>query len=92
VTESECENLTINMKLCGKCGLRPSLRERGGPCQECEAAYQRQYKKLAAKKRERAAYFRGFEECRAMAISRFEGALFQGWEAAQTMRNLRAPM
>ena len=60
-------------------------------CDACHAAYQKDYRKLAAKKRERAAYFRGVEDLRAAAITKFEGALFQGWEAAQTMRNLRLP-
>lgn len=79
------------MYTCSKCGTRPARSEGQRYCDACHAEYQKSYRKLATKKRERAAYFRGFEECRALAISRFEGALFQGWEAAQTMRNLRVP-
>lgn len=79
------------MTICSKCGTKPARAEGQRYCDGCHAAYQRDYRVLAARKRDRAACFRGFEECRAAAIAKFEGALFQGWEAAQTMRNLRLP-
>ena len=79
------------MKLCSNCNLKPSVKAAGGPCRDCENAYQRGYKKAAAERKDRAAFKRGFEACRTAAISKFEGALFQGWQAAQTMRNLRLP-
>ena len=82
------------MTLCSKCGTRAARAEGQRYCDACHAASQKDYRKLAAHKRERAAYYRGFEECRAKAVSYFEaGGLWRdytGYQAAQAVRDVRS--
>lgn len=82
------------MRNCSKCGLKPARDEKQRYCDDCHAAYQVNYRKLAAKKRERAAYFRGFEACRGASITALEArglwADWTGFQAAQVVRDLRS--